>query len=539
MDEEGYQVVEPGEETVRADTPASLALATPSVVEEDRLSLLDATKKTFATISPFLLSRMMNAGQSFGSAVIINYSIPEATFAAPVMFMVQMAVMGAVRGTLTTINTIGSKLNGQSRFEQIGPSINQGLVLGTVLGVPTTVLFFCSRRWLVALGTDPKVAELTSQYLKGVSYGVLPTYWGMVDQQFYLSIKRQYTPIALSFFMMSSSIAISYALSSTELKLAGLGYGISAGAALTWVFTRAYMYFNKHQGFEDRHKYQLFCCRLNSGTDSKELLGLAVSTTLRSVGEWLPTTLISMLTANSANAQNNLLAEDPAMQVLVMINQILLGLATAAIVSVGNLLGRASEFAQKNQPANEWICQSNARTQGYANMIVTTLIILPLALLCMVYPNPLIWLFVNNPQTVARAASVLRLTGATLLIDGIRYAATGAILGKKNIADNFSISLINFFVIGAPTAALGYVTQKSLGSLGYFVFRLAGIAAATLLILSRWDKGIKPEGVPPSPALAPQGSWTVFKASENTRAVTDPALPVLIEEGRAVSFLRV
>lgn len=556
MHTEGYQAVDPSEATVLSDesmplpraadeeslSSAAVELTSPAVVEEeDRISLQVATQEACRTILPFIIPRVLSAAQSFGNGVIIRSVIPEATCAAPVMFMVQLAIMGAARGALATNNAIVSHLNGQSRFEYIGPAINQGLVIGTVLGVPTSVLFFSAEYWLKALGTDPKVAELAGQYLKALSYGILPTYWVIVDQQFYLSIKRKYSPIALNLLLIGSSMVISYPLSLTSLKLAGLGYGVSAGAALTWVLTRGYMYFSQCQGVEDRHKYQLFCCHLDSGIDFKQLLGLTVPLALQAVSEWLPTMLISMLAASGADAQNILSAEQPAMQVLVMINQILIGFATAAMVSVAYLLGRAADFTRRNQPANALVCQGNARTQGYANLIVTTLMVFPLALLCMAYPQPLVWLFANNPQTAVLAGSMLRLTGVALLMDGMRNALTGAILGKKKSADNFFTSLANLLITGAAATVLGYFTQKDLGSLSYFVFRLAGISTTALLLLYHWEKGIKPDASASSPVLIASNRWTFFKAREQTqpKPVMEITTLALREQDQATSSLKV
>ncbi|MBS0350929.1 MAG: MATE family efflux transporter [Proteobacteria bacterium] len=460
--------------------------------KEKLLTLKEAIKESARFAIPFALSRVVVAIQNFGNGIIISYFInSDAIAAAPVMFMLQQGITGAARGALSTVNVVAGTLNGEKKYSKIGPAVNQGLLWGTLIGIPTTVLFSTSDHWLKLFGINEDIVAQAGQYLRAISYGIIPTYWTVIDQNFVLSIKRSRSPIVLNSLFVFLSMVIGFPLAATKLGLAGLGYGVSASACITFITGRCYFYFNKFENEYDREKYQLFSASLDSGTPFSEFLGLSLPTALQAISEWLPTMLISMLTGIGESAKENLEAEEPSMQMLVMLNLILLGLGTAATVSVANALGRARDFEKVKKLENASIWKQNARIIGYSELIVTGLATLPPALFMMIYPDPLVWLFSGNaPLTLAK--SMLRFTGASLLLDGLRNTTTGALLGKKKRADNFFTSSTNLLITSAGAVTAGYFLQDTLdGPLSFFLSRMLAILITALILLKRWDNGSK------------------------------------------------
>lgn len=489
--------------------------------EEENISLLEnhpikfysAIYESAKFAIPFSLSRLATASQNVGNGIVINLKFPYATTVSPIMFMLQQGLIGPARGALSSVNAVIGNLNGQEKFELIGPAVNQGLILATFIGIPTTFLFFTSRYWLAWFGMRQILAEQAGEYLRALSYGIIPTYLTVVDQNFLLSIKRTYSPIVLNTFLVGASMGIGYLLAIFCFGLPGLGYGMTSASILTFIIDRLYLYFNKVDGVADRHKYNLFTTNLNSGTPFKELIGLSFPTALQATSEWLPTMLIAIITASSANAQQMLDAEQPSMQMLVILNQILLGLGTAATVSVANALGRARAFYEKEQYSKEFVWKKNARIYGYANIIVTALIMVPFLIFFSIYPNPIVKLFSNNKQVENTAKNMLRVVGASFLIDGIRNTTTGAILGKKIRADNFFTSLTNLIITAGIATALGYFMQGPVGPLSFFIFRMLGILVTTLLLLWRWNHTTKPIETTDITTVA--ANYTCPKSSES------------------------
>lgn len=494
-----------GESSQEIDAPL---LANP------RITFQQALYDSFKFAIPFALSRIAIAAQNFGNGVVITqFNDSSALAASPVMFMVQQGITGSARGALSSVNAVVGNLNGQKKYSNIGPAVNQGLALATCLGIPTFVIFFTAKDWLLLMGTSNEVAYQAGEYLRAISYGILPTYWAVVDQQFLLSIKRNISPIFLNTMIVATSMAVGYPFAAKEKSLAWLGYGASIGALLTFIAGRCFLYFNKVDGELDREKYQLFVRSFKSNTPFTELLGLSFPTALQAISEWLPTLLISIITANSINAELTLQAEVPAMQMLMVANQILLGLGTAATVSVANSLGEARTCAEANDKENELICKQNARTIGYADITSTAIVTVPPLLFFAIYPEPVVNLLINNTQVASLANSMLRITGASLLLDGVRNTTTGALLGKKRRQDNFFTSTVNLAITSIGATLAGYLTQDSIGPLSFFIFRMIGIFLTATILLLRWNSGSNPDTMNVSNNHA-----TLFSASRRLSA---------------------
>jgi Na+-driven multidrug efflux pump len=471
-----------------------LELAGPLVAQEPLISYRTATRDAAGFAAPFVLTRLMTAIQNIGNGIAINaLNSPAATAASPVMFMIQQSITGTARGALSSVNAVIGNLNGQMKYNQIGPAVNQGLLLGTLLGIPTTALFFMSPAWLEVFGLENEVAQQAGEYLRSLSYGIIPSYLTVVDQSFLLSIKRKRSPLLLNTLLVSTSMAAGFPLGIYYNNLAWLGYSVSAASLLTFAVGRGYLFLNKVDGILDREKYNLFTKSFISGTPFKELLGLSLPTALQAISEWLPTMLIAILSAKGANAESTLESEEPSMQTLVILNQVLLALGTAATVSVSNALGRAIACAEKNDSINQNIWKKNARTAGFANLIITTMAILPPALFCAIYPTPIIKLFSNEESAYPLGETMLRITGGTLVIDGIRNTATGALLGKKRRQDNYFTSITNLAITSAAAITLGYFVEEELGPVSFFMFRMIAISITAALLLHRWNYGSKVE----------------------------------------------
>jgi Na+-driven multidrug efflux pump len=459
------------------------------LLESGLISFKDATKEAAYFAVPFALSRLAAAGQSFGNGIVIAHlDVSDITAAAPIMFMTQQCFIGTAKGALSSVNTIISNLNGQKKFNQIGSAVNQGLLLGTFIGVPTMIIFFTAQDWLPFLSMNKNIAKVAGEYLRSVSYSILPAYWSFVDQSFLLSIKRSLSPIMLNTLLVGASMAIGYPLAIINNNIAGLGYGVSIASMLTFIVGRYHLYTNQTEGVLDREQYNLFSKSFDSGTSFINLFRLSFPTSLQALSEWLPTMLITLLSSSGKNADEVLEAEEPSMQMLIALNQILLGLGTATTISVANALGRAHCHTEEEQLELAILWKKNARTIGYAELTVTSAVMLPLTLFCAIYPHPIVQIFSKRGQNYPLAESMLRVTGITLIIDGIRNTITGALLGRKKSADNFFTSITNLLITGATATTLGYFSQDIVGPLSFFLCRMIGIFITAYLLMNRWEQ---------------------------------------------------
>lgn len=469
------------------------------LVDRVPLTFGSAFRQEVCFALPFAVSRLILAMQNLGYSIFIGMAnIANAVAASSSMFMIQRGLYGFLRGWLSTTAVVVGTLNGEGEFSQVGPAVNQGLLSGTVLGVLIGALLFFSGDMLLAAGTSQGVAEQAGGFLRGAAYSVIPANWAFLDQIFLLSIKHLRSAVMFITIQVVLSLAIGIPWSYATQKMDALGYGIGLAALITFVLDRVYFLIRR----KTYAKYQLFARSFKSGTTFGDLICLSFPTGLQAVSEWLPTALISILIGALVIGAQALNAIEPAMELLLIINTILLGLGTAATVSTANAIGEVNGLTSNPDQQNQAI--SDTKTIGRANILLTVLFAVVPAAICLVAPNAIAGLFLGN-TTLSTAVNwsssdvgdysqqwfgetVLRMTGATFLIDGIRNTATGLILGRKRRRDNFITALANLLVVSGLAAVAAYFSEGLMGPVSYFAARLAAVLLMAIGMYAWWEK---------------------------------------------------
>jgi MATE family multidrug resistance protein len=486
------------------------------------LALLNAIQKAAYYSLPPAFARGLVAGKSLISAILAGYLSESAIAGYALGSILQQTMLAITKGAISSVDTVIADLDGKKQQEKIGAAVNQGLVIASVLGISATALFASANVWIEAMGVSPPVAQQAGSYLRALSYGFLPMCWTIVDQNFLFSIKRNSPVVVFSTFLVGASMAIGYPMMIRTKDVAWLGYGVSYAAILAFFMTRMYLYLNKTDGVLDRYRYNLFMATFESGTSFGELLKLSFPTALQGLSEWLPSLLTTFIIA-SDDSENTAEAQAPSVQLLVALNQILLSMSSSASVLVSNNLGIA-RLNSMNENLSK-IAIKNAKTMGNASVIVTTGLMAPVAALGMFYPDPIVNLFCHSEEAFELSKTMLQITCATLLLDAMRNAITGALLGRKQPVDNFFTSLSNLIITAGLSTVAGFLTQKDLGPLSFFISKMIGIAVTTGILGYYWNiQSKKIESTSLSAWCALSGQSAAHPESSNNLAAHSPEL---------------
>ncbi len=463
--------------------------------EQALLSFNEAFQEAMYRSLAFVLPRLFVAGKNFTNAIITaGLPNPDAIEGMALASLFQQLMLGIIKGGTITIDSLIAELNSQNKKENIGPLINQGLLLSSAIGIPATILFFTSNTWLQQLGISPSVAQQAGNYLRALSYSVLPTCWTMIDQGALLSIDRKWSPTAFNALFVCGSMAIGYPMTLYTQDVTWLAYGISIAGIAVFILDRTYLYFNKTNGKLDRETYKLFSLSLESGYTFSDVLKLYSPAVLQGLSEWLPSLLTTFIIAsNDSEAADE--AQVPSVHLVVAFTQILLALSAASTILVSEKLGPAKLTNENSMEYQKAI--KNARKIGYAMTAVAASFTSIVAAFCLAYPDSLVKLFCHNEESFELSKSMLRITGITLLLDGIRNALTGALLGRNQLSDNFFTSLSNLIITAGTATILGVFTQKEIGNLSLFLWKMMGIMATTTILGFYWEKQSKSLTSPP------------------------------------------
>lgn len=463
------------------------------IVRENIKNELERSLKESFTISlkegaGFAVSRFSGAGLSLGLSIMVRKlkDTPGAISGASPMFNIQQGFMGATRGFLSTTNVFVRELIKTGRAEDVGKAIFQSYTYGVVIGTAFGGVFIFSKDILSCMAVSEEISNAVGQFLRPVAYGVIPTNFAFIDQMGLLTMGKKSATTALNVLLSISSVGAAGALAFKDEKgLAGLGWGLTIGAVVTWAAGRGYMYFGSQEGERLKDKYGLFNCSTDSGISTSEYLKLALPTALQAISEWTPTLAMSVIIAASVNATINSAAIEPSMQLMVFLNQVLMGLSTAATVEIAGLVsltGQAISAVEHDQLVMQ------TRRRAMTNLLASLCFTVVPGLVLLVAPKPFVNLFSEVDEDTGIAETAVRYTGATFLFDGLRNVQTGNILGKKMPIDNVFSAVTNLLISTGLTVLIGQLAFKEHGLNSYPFGRLVAIGLTFGMLLAWWSK---------------------------------------------------
>jgi len=149
------------------------------------------------------------------------------------------------------------------------------------------------------------------------------------------------------------------------------------------------------------------------------------------------------------------------------------GLSTAAMVRVGNQLGRNDI--------------KTLREAGFTVFVMVAIFMSVSAILFIVFREFLPSLYIDDVSVIQMSATLLVIAGFFQLSDGIQVVGLGALRGMSDVRVPTIVTLVAYWVIGLP---LGYILAFSFGmeELGIWVGLLIGLTVTGIMLLYRFHK---------------------------------------------------
>ena len=149
------------------------------------------------------------------------------------------------------------------------------------------------------------------------------------------------------------------------------------------------------------------------------------------------------------------------------------GLSTAAMVRVGNQLGRKDI--------------KTLREAGFTAFVMVAIFMSVSAVIFILFREFLPSLYIDDVSVIQMSATLLVIAGFFQLSDGIQVVGLGALRGMSDVRVPTIVTLIAYWVIGLP---LGYILAFSLGmqEIGIWVGLLIGLTVTGIMLLYRFHK---------------------------------------------------
>ncbi|KAF4323448.1 hypothetical protein BBO99_00001324 [Phytophthora kernoviae] len=375
-------------------------------------------------------------------------------------------------GLTSALDTLCSQAYGAKRFGKIGLYFQAGLlIILTCLG-PVFLLNWYSEQFLLHMGQDPEVSRLAQTFSRWMLPGMPFVFLYELVRKVLQAQNIMKPLVGIAVVGNIVNIVTGYWLTyHTSMGFEGIALSRSLGNMVLPLLLIPYFCHHPHhltQWWSGWHLQQ-------AAGQVGLFLRLGVPGMLMMTMEWWAFELLTLMAGVLPNAVVAVSAHAVQVNVNNLIYMVFAGLAVASNIRVGNCLGA-------NAPKQAKLACTVALT-------LTLAISSAFSVMLYVMRSEIPSLFLNDRESIERAASVLAVWAPLEVLDGLNAVVQGVFrgAGKQKVAA--TVNAVAYYVFGIPVAAvLGFYCVLGVEGL-WLGFGFGIFVAASLqfyLLFKRW-----------------------------------------------------
>jgi len=357
------------------------------------------------------------------------------------------------------------------------PLLQQGLWVGAVLGLPAMAVIWHGGEILLLLGQSPANAAAGGDYLRPLTFAVLPSLWFGALRAYVAAHSRPRAILVVALLGLAVNAVLAQVLMFGAFGLPALGLtgaGVAVGSTTTIMFAALLAYVAFAAPFR---RQRLFAGLFKPDWSRfREIMRVGVP-----IGGGM---VLEVAYFNACLQLMGLIGTDQvaahqiALQFGAMSFMLPLGLGQAATVRVGYHAGGGDG--------------PGAARAGWAALGLGLVCGTVAALLFWFVPGPLVSLFLDPAVAANRAAigfaiPFLAMVAAFQYFDAAQAILMGALRGLKDTTVPMLVAGFCYWVVGLGfSVGLGFFTP--FGGLGIWIGTVIGLAVAAFLLLWRFAK---------------------------------------------------
>ena len=428
--------------------------------------------------TPLVIAQLAQNTLSFVDTLMVgrlgNGSLAGIALGGTVFHLVLIVLSGVIFG----VNPVVSQAIGAGQREKAIAALRQGLWIGVMFFLPAFIFYWNSYPVLLALGQEPETALASSEYLRAISWGLLPALWIMALRGFLEGNSNTLPIMTVAILGIGANVALNYVLMFGKLGFPALGL-VGTGYASSVVYSCGFLLLIGYISvrYADNKIFTQIWKPNFAVMGELFRVGGPIGLTLGFEMGMFSAAAIAMGTLGAAP----LAAHQIALQTASTSFMIPLGIAIATSVRVGHATG-AGDIAQ-------------ARIAGYTGMITCTVVMGFCAILFWVFPATIISIYLKdmfdpvNVDVIKFATGFLAIAALFQMVDGLQVSASNALRGLKDTTAAMVLTLIAYWGIGVPCGALLCFVFELRGN-GLWLGMTVGLAAAAVLLTWRFQQQI-------------------------------------------------
>lgn len=426
---------------------------------------------------PLASAQVAQALTGFVDTLMMGRLGQDALAAGGLAVMIFMATLMTGVGIVSSVSPLASQAYGAQRPEQVGQVTRQGLWLALLIAVPVVPFIGHLGDTLRSLGQAPEVITLADSYLSIICWACLPALWFAVLRCTITALARTRPIFVIMVGANVLNVLGNYVLAFGKLGFPAMGLqGLAIASALSHsvmcLGLTGYVIYHR-RGF--LQPYRLFERLLRLRPDVlKQLLCLGLPIGVVMILENGLFTVMTLMVG--AIGTHVLAAQQLALQTIVVVFMLPLGMSYAATARVGQWYGRG-----------DW---PGVKRAAMVSMSLTVAVMFVFGSVFVLFPTPLIGLYldVNDPanQAVLQAGiAMLTVAGFGQVVDGVQRTANGVLQGLQDTRVPMVLSFIAYWVVGMASGYwLGF--QTPLGGIGIWIGAYLGLATAAISYIWRF-----------------------------------------------------
>ncbi|TPV32999.1 MATE family efflux transporter [Paucihalobacter ruber] len=383
-------------------------------------------------------------------------------------------------GFSTAITPLIAEADSEDNFAKGKSSFKHGLVLCSILSVVLFILVLLSKPLMYQMDQPEEVVVLAIPYLDLVAISLIPLIIFQAFKQFSDGLSLTKYPMYATLLANVINVVLNYILIFGKFGMPPLGI---VGAAIGTLVSRVVMLIFIYWLLLIRTKSKPYVTNIKvfvlHQPMIKKLLNLALPSALQMFFEvaiftaaiWLSGTL-----GKNAQAANQIALNMASMTFMVAI-----GFSVAAMIRVGNQKGLKNYL--------------DLRRIALSTFLMGAVFAVFFAICFFIWNQwlPTLYLDLNdlknladNTEVVSIAATLLLTAAVFQISDSLQVIILGALRGLQDVKIPTLITFIAYWMIGFP---ISYILGKEnqLGSLGIWLGLVAGLTAAAVMLLIRFN----------------------------------------------------
>lgn len=439
------------------------------------MTLQNYTKHFGVTVKlayPVMLSQLGQVLVGVADNIMVGRLGAETLAAASLANSIFFLILMFGTGISMAITPLVAVADGEGKKRRISRIFQHGFWINTVSGILLFLLVLGLSPGLNHLGQPVEVVVLAVPYLLIITLSLVPLMFFQTFKQFIEGLSQTRQAMTITLVCNAVNVILNWLLIYGKLGFPAMGLNGAGWATLISRVLMAVIIFYYVRRSERYRAYSLIFgfTKIRHSIISR-MLKIGIPTGFQFVFEvGAFSTAAIMMGWLGVHA---LAAHQIAINLASVSYMMASGLAAAAMVRVGNQLGRKDIVA--------------LRQVGFSIFGMVAVFMSFFAVLFVGLRNYLPLIYIDDPGVVQTAAVLLVIAGIFQLSDGVQVVGLGALRGLSDLKVPTLVTLVAYWVVGLP---LGYVLAFPFGmeEVGIWIGLLTGLTATAILLIWRFHR---------------------------------------------------